>query len=108
MELTDLNVDHCLLNLPGTSLLVFTSDGCAGCRFARQRLPGMGLPVDRFCWIDAGRNGGAVERYEVFHLPALFVVRDGAFHGALQARLTLSEAGEGVRLALARQPEELP
>ncbi|WP_166366095.1 thioredoxin [Pseudomonas akapageensis] len=108
LELTDLNVDRSLLDFPGTSLLVFTSEGCAGCRWARHQLPGMGLPIDRLCWIDAGRNGGAVERYEVFHLPALFVVRNGAFHGALQARLTLPEVSRGLLQALARQPQELP
>ena len=25
--------------------------------------------------VDAGHNGGAVERYQIFHLPALFVAR---------------------------------
>jgi hypothetical protein len=108
LELTDLNVDQSLLDFPGTSLLVFTSEGCSSCRWARRQLPGMGLPVDRVCWIDAGRNGGAVQRYEVFHLPALFVVRGGAFHGALQARLTLPEVSEGLLRALERQPQELP
>ena len=37
--------------------------------------------------VDAGRNGGLVERYGVFHLPALFMVRDGRFHGALNVPL---------------------
>ncbi|MCY1414914.1 hypothetical protein D3C76_227120 [compost metagenome] len=103
-----MNVDRSLLDFSGISLLIFTGEGCAGCRWAKRHLPGLGLPVDRLCWIDAGRNGGAVARYEVFHLPALFVVRDGAFHGALHTRLTLPQVGEALSLALARTPEELP
>lgn len=107
-ELTDFDADQRLLAMNGVSLVVFTSVGCASCRWARQQLPGLDLAVDRLCWIDAGNNGGVVERYQVFHLPALFVVRDGEFHGALQSRLTRNELNAGLRQALSRIPEELP
>ncbi|KDD97117.1 hypothetical protein L535_2423, partial [Bordetella bronchiseptica SBL-F6116] len=79
IELTDGTADRYLLDAPGLSLLVFHSRTCATCGVARQRLPEFDLPVDRLCWIDAGENGGLVQRYEVFHLPALFVTRDGAY-----------------------------
>ena len=107
-ELTDFDVDQRLLAMNGVSLVVFTSVGCASCRWARQQLPGLDLAIDRLCWIDAGNNGGVVERYQVFHLPALFVVRDGEFHGALHSRLTRNELNAGLRQALSRIPEELP
>ncbi|QZI72446.1 thioredoxin [Pseudomonas protegens] len=108
LELTDLDIDQQLLDLDGVSLVVFTSVGCSSCRWARAQLPGLGLPVERLCWVDAADNGGAVERYQVFHLPALFVVSDGEFYGALQSRLTYKELAEGLRQALNRIPEELP
>lgn len=107
-QLTDFDADQQLLAMNGVSLVIFTSVGCASCRWARQQLPGLDLVVDRLCWIDAGHNGGVVERYQVFHLPALFVVRDGEFYGALQSRLTRNELNEGVSQALSRIPEELP
>ncbi len=107
-ELTDFDADRLLLDWPGTSLVVFTSIGCASCRWARRKLPEIGLPVARLGWIDAANNGGLVERYEVFHLPALFVVRDGQFFGAISARLSLSELSAAIDAALARTPEELP
>jgi len=107
-ELTDFDADQRLLAMSGISLVIFTSVGCASCRWARQQLPNLDLPVDRLCWIDAGNNGGVVERYQVFHLPALFVVRDGEFYGALQTRLTSSELRESLEQALNRIPEELP
>jgi hypothetical protein len=107
-ELTDLDADQRLLAMSGISLVIFTSVGCASCRFAREQLPRFDLVVDRLCWIDAGNNGGAVERYGVFHLPALFVVRDGEFFGALQSRLTHTALNEAVSQALSRQAEELP
>ncbi|QLG92266.1 thioredoxin [Pseudomonas yamanorum] len=108
LELTDLDIDQQLLALPGTSLLVFTSVGCSSCRWARQQLPGWNLSVDRVCWIDAGHNGGAVARYGVFHLPALFVVCEGQFHGQLQTRLMAHDLDKAVNQALTRTAEELP
>ena len=106
--MTDLDIDQQLLGLPGLSLLVFTSVGCSSCRWARQQLPAWSLPVDRVCWVDAGRNGGAVERYQIFHLPALFVVCEGQFLGQLQTRLTATDLADSIRQALTRIPEDLP
>ncbi|WP_019692930.1 thioredoxin family protein [Pseudomonas fluorescens] len=107
-ELTDFDADQRLLAMSGVSLVIFTSVGCSGCRWARQQLPELELDVDQLCWIDAGNNGGAVERYQVFHLPALFVVRDGEFYGALQSRLARTELNAALGQALSRNPEELP
>jgi hypothetical protein len=108
LELTDFDADQRLLAMSGISLVIFTSIGCASCRFAREQLPTLDLAIDQLCWIDAGNNGGAVERYQVFHLPALFVVRDGEFFGALKSRLTSAEINAAVGLALSRIAEELP
>ncbi|WP_287030437.1 thioredoxin family protein [Pseudomonas sp. UBA6310] len=108
LELTDFDADHRLLELSGISLLVFTSIGCASCRWVRRELPGMALPIERLCWVDAGENGGLVERYGVFHLPALFVIRDGQFFGALQARLERASLVSALDAALAGPAEELP
>jgi hypothetical protein len=107
VELTDLDADRRLLDMSGVSLVVFTSTGCASCRWVRRRLPQMKVPVQRICWIDAGRNGGLVERYGVFHLPAFFLVRDGRYLGVIENAV---DAGfpAALSLALQRQPEELP
>lgn len=108
LELTDLDADRRLLELPGVSLLIFTGEGCATCRWARQALPQLQLPVDRLCWIDAGHSGGLVERYEVFHLPSLFLVRDGHFLGPVHAPLRPEPLIQALRAALSRPAEELP
>lgn len=107
-QLTDFDLDQQLLALPGTSLLVFTSVGCSSCRWARHHLPELALPIDRLCWIDAEENGGAVERYGVFHLPTLFVVRDGEFYGALRCKLSVDTITEALDQALGRAPDDLP
>lgn len=62
----------------------------------------------RICWVDAGHNGGAVARYGIFHLPALFVVCEGQLHGALQVGLNPSDLSDAINEALQQEPEELP
>ncbi|MEO4046594.1 thioredoxin [Pseudomonas sp. CAU 1711] len=108
LELTDLDADHCLLDLPGSSLLIFTSMGCANCRWARRELPCMPLAIQRLCWVDAGRNGGLVQRYGVFHLPSLFLIHEGQFLGALSVALRQPDLAMAIEQALSREPEELP
>jgi len=108
LELTDLDADRHLLDLPGTSLLIFTSIGCASCRWARRELPNLPLPIQRLAWVDAANSGGLVTRYEVFHLPALFVVQDGQFYGALQSSLQPAALTQALETALSRPAEELP
>ncbi len=108
LDLDDGNADRYLLDARGLTLLVFHSRTCANCRIAREQLPAMNLPVERIAWVDAGDNGGLVERYEVFHLPAMFVVRDGVYYGAVQASLAHWDISRQVALALDGYPAELP
>ncbi|OWT76808.1 MULTISPECIES: co-chaperone YbbN [unclassified Achromobacter] len=108
IELNDGTADRFLLDAPGLSLLVFHSRTCANCKLAREQLPKMDLGVQRLCWIDAGDNGGLVQRYEVFHLPAMFVVRDGVFYGAVAASLQMWDIRRQIALALDSYPATLP
>ena len=108
LELTDLDADRYLLDAPGISLLIFTSIGCASCRWVKRELPKLPLHIQRLAWVDAADNGGLVRRYEVFQLPALFVVRDGQFYGALQSRLQPAALIQALDTALSRPAEDLP
>lgn len=108
LDLDDGTADRFLLEAPGTTLLVFHSTGCGNCRVARERLPQMSLPVGRLAWVDAGRNQGLVERYEVFHLPSLFLVRDGTFYGPVQATLDDWDIRRQIGLGFDSYPAELP
>ena len=108
LELTDFDADHQLLALPGVSLVIFTSIGCARCRWLRQQLHTWQLPIARLCWIDAGDNGGLVERYQVRHLPAVFVVRDSHFYGELSVGFNRDDCCQALERVLAIEAEELP
>lgn len=107
-QLNEGTADRFLLDAPGITLVVFYAPGCGNCRVARQRLPEFNLPVQRLAWIDAADNPGLAERYEVFHLPAMFVVRDGVFYGEVSARLEAADIGRQIALGLQSYPAELP
>src|SRR5690606_26320589 len=107
-HLNDSTADHFLLKTPGKTLLIFTSRTCAVCRVAKEKLPELALNVDRLAWIDAGDNGGLVQKYEVFHLPALFLVENGVFYGAINAQLAAWDINRQIALALDAYPAELP
>lgn len=107
-ELSDLDAERRLLDWPGSSLLIFVSQGCAACRSARHLLPQWQLPVERLCWIDAADSGGLVQRFGVFHLPALFAVRDGQLHGNVHSPLRRESLITALDAAFAAPAEELP
>ena len=107
-ELSDFDADHALLEWPGVTLLVSVSQGCASCRYARSTLPALDLPVDRLAWIDAEQSGGLVSRYEVFHLPALFVIREGELCGPLYTKLATNELVTGINHIKTMPSQELP
>lgn len=108
IELDDGNLDRFLLDASGASLLIFHSRACADCRLARERLPDTLLPVQRLCWIDAAEHRGIAERYEVEHLPSMYLVRDGVYYGAINASLEGWDLRRQIALALESWPAELP
>ena len=108
LRLSDLDADRQLLDLPGASLVIFTSMGCASCRFLDQWLPKQALPVQRLIWIDAGESQGLVSRYEVFHLPALFLVRDGHFLARCAQSCAATRWSRRWRCSGSSQPRSFP
>lgn len=108
INLDDGNADRFLLDARGVSLLVFHSVSCGTCRLAREKLADISLPVERICWVDAAENRGLVERYEVFHLPSMFVVRDGVYYGPANTTLDGWDIRRQLALALSSYPAELP
>lgn len=106
--LDDSTADYYLLNARGSSLLAFYSKVCGTCAAARASLPTMKLPTDRICWVDAGVNSELVKHYEAYNLPALFLVREGVFYGAINALLEPWSLRLQIRLALDSYPAELP
>ena len=94
----------------GPAIVFFTSIGCSSCRYwkvllgqlAAQR-PGLHLYE-----VDAQQSMGLTQEYEVFHLPALFVFRDGHYHAPLQCEARLEVIAQTLDRLLAAPPQDAP
>lgn len=107
-QLSDFTAEHTLLSNQGLTLLGFTSPFCGSCQYALKRLPTFDLPIDQLAWIDSGENGGMVARFEVFHLPTFFLIRDGQLLGVLNSVLEQGAVAEEISRLLLQPAQELP
>ncbi len=109
-RLTQFDLHSHLMDVPGPAVVLFTRPGCGACgAMARVLAEWQGATdAPALFAVDAEIDTALVREFEVFHLPALFVFRDGHYHGRLEAppRLPLLRAALDARLAA--DPEEAP
>lgn len=85
-ELSEFDFHARMAASSGTALVMFSGPDCGACRRLEKHLPQwLSGHVDHYCIVDVQRSTALARAYEVFHLPALFVFVDGAFHGPLHA-----------------------
>lgn len=84
--LTSFDYHEVLEGTPGLALVVLTSPGCGACRRVKAALT-QGAPTWplRLFEVDVSRSPGVAQALEVFHLPALFLYKDGDFHAPVHA-----------------------
>ena len=94
----------------GPAIVFFTSAGCNSCRYWRQLLEQLvQARTDLVVYVvDAGASMGLAQEYEVFHLPALFLFRDGHYHAPLQCEASLAALTGTLDAALAQPAQEAP
>jgi len=101
---------HVLAETPGNSLVIFSSPGCSSCR-QWKKLLGMfheQAPSWHIFEVDAQRDMALTRELEIFHLPALFLYRDGHFHAPVQSNADLSSLRRTLESLLQAPAEELP
>ncbi|MCA9657194.1 MAG: hypothetical protein KC486_02525 [Myxococcales bacterium] len=108
IETVDDHLVYRALERGGDVLLLITSPFCGACKATRRAIAGLPAGVvDRILDADAGASPGLVADLEVFHLPALFLFRDGAFHRPIEAPpqiAALVAAIENAKAAPASEP----
>lgn len=94
----------------GLMLLIFTAPGCRSCRVMKGLLREYELiREDLQAWeVDAVENAGLVREYEVFHLPAMFLFRDGHYWRPIETEARAPALHRAVQDALALPPLEPP
>ena len=93
----------------GRVLVMFGRAGCGACRAALARVPALAAgAVDAVVHVDADTSAGLLREFDVFHLPALFLYRDGTFHAPLAAALTAPGFARAVGAAFAAPAQDPP
>jgi len=108
--LDEFTFHHRLAETPGPALVIFSGPGCSACKAWKRLLvdylpqrPGLQLFE-----VDAGHSLALTREFEVFHLPALFLYRDGRYHCRLQSQATRKALDAALDAALAAPAEEAP
>lgn len=107
--LTEFDYHHTLARTPGASLVLFSSPDCGGCRTLERLLPAAVGDAVRACFkVDVQQATALARQYDLFHLPMLFLYKDGHFHAVLRSEITPTRLQDAIRAALANPPEEEP
>lgn len=108
--LSQFDFHHRLAETPGVSLVLFTRPGCGACRQWRTLLdreeasPGVAQRFE----VDVEQDMALAREFGVFHLPALFLYRDGQFHAELRCEARAERLAEAIAQALAAPAQEIP
>lgn len=97
-----------LASSKGTALVLFSSPDCGTCRNVERRLPGLVDSEIALFYVNVQQSTALARQYEVFHLPALFLFKDGQYHAKLECVMTVDALRDAISSALARPPEEEP
>lgn len=96
--------------MTGTALIMFSSPDCGGCRHLRRVLREVlrREPDWQVFEVDAQRDSALTNEFEVFHLPTVFVFKDGIFHRQLEAEARTELIISATRMALQQPATEAP
>jgi len=110
IPLDEFGFHHRLADTPGVALVIFTGEGCASCRTWKRLLADHRAHHDDLTLfeVDAGHAQALAREFNVFHLPALFLYRDGHYHGALQCEARADALRAAIAAALARPAQDAP
>lgn len=99
---------HRLAATPGIGLVFFSSPECGTCRRVEVLLPDAAPEGTRLYKVDVQRDAALARAFDIFHLPDLFLYRDGRFHARLDSAVTPVALGRAIDAALAAPAQEEP
>lgn len=76
---------HRIAGSAGIAVVLFTAPHCGACRRWRQLLPtALDETADGLYEVDVSEATGVARGFDIFHLPTIYLYRDGRFHAELQ------------------------
>lgn len=109
-QLSQFDFHHRLAEAGGVSLVYFTAPGCGACRQLKQLFDSHSDAFARLHLfeVDAQQDMALTREFEVFHLPSLFLFRDGQYHAPVHAEPTPAALLAAIDAALAAEAQEAP
>jgi len=109
-KLTQFDFHQTLAEKGGVSLVMFTAPGCGSCRQLRHALESApdALGDIKLFEVDAQEDLALTREFDVFHLPSMFLFKDGQFHAQIEAEPLPQHVAAAVQSALAGGPQEAP
>ena len=102
----------------GVVMVFFTGPHCASCHHLKNLLNNefqqfiQYFSKSNICFsayeIKADKASALVNKFEVFHLPSMYLYSDGEYHCELQAEASPAKLIEAIDVALKKEPEEEP
>lgn len=94
---------------PGVSVVLFTAPHCGACRAWKRLLPeALADIASVFYEIDVSEATGVARWFGIFHLPTIYLYRDGRFHAELQCQAAIPTIRDAARRLLAEEAREEP
>lgn len=93
----------------GVSVVLFSSPHCGACRAWKLLLPDAlsGL-IDAFYEVDVSEATGVARYFDIFHLPTVYLYREGRFHAELQCEARRDALRKATLSLLAAPPQDEP
>ena len=94
---------------PGVAAVLFTAPHCGACRAWKRLLPeALAGVADALYEVDVGEATGVARYYGIFHLPTIYLYRDGRFHAELQCEARVEVVRETAMRMLGEAAREEP
>jgi thioredoxin 1 len=91
------------------AVVLFSTPHCGACRAWKTLLPkALGETGAQFFEVDVAQATGIARYYDIFHLPTIYLYRDGRFHAELQAEARIDSIRAATQVLLAAPAQEEP
>jgi len=98
-----------LSRIAGLAVVLFSTPHCGACRAWKLLLPrALGETAAQFFEVDVAQATGIARYYDIFHLPTIYLYRDGHFHAELQAEARIDAIRAAAQRLLAAPAQEEP
>lgn len=99
----------CLAASSNVAVVLFSAPTCGACRAWKDALPRALRPLARhFFEVNASEATGIVRYFDIFHLPTIYLYRDGLFHADLKCPLNPDAILTATTQALALPAQDEP